>query len=298
MNRYRGALFPLILIGLGLVALLANLGAISWDQVVRVLDLWPLLLIMIGIELIVRRLAAPPVATALGAAVAILALVAAVAHVAAGPGFEAAGDRGSAHAPLNSAEAGSLVFNGGAARITGHVADTGGDLYQATFTYPKGARPTFTDRPGEVVIDFGGGSHLFGRSGPRMLDIALSNRVPWSVDLRGGAFSIDLNLAEGHLRQFMVEGGASNITARLPAPSGTVPIMLQGGAISATLHRPAGVELRVRISGGASAIDADGNHVTALGGDSSWSTPGYSQAADRYEISAEGGANHVTVDSS
>jgi len=297
VNRYRGIAFPILLIGLGLVALLVNVGALSWDQIGRLFDLWPLLLIVIGIELILRRAAAPPVATGVGALVAIVAVVAALAYVTAGPGFQVGSQAGSASAPLGSAEQGGLTVTGGGLRFSARTGDTGGDLYRATYEYPPGAQPSFQNQDGRVAIDFSGGNrHLFGSVGRRTLDVTLNAQVAWTLDLSGGGFSADADLRSGHLKGLSVSGGGISLTARLPAPQGTVPISVSGGGISAELHRPAGVEARVTVSGGGSEIDADGSHRNALAGSTEWMSAGYGSASDRYDVSAEGGGCHVTID--
>jgi hypothetical protein len=297
VNRYRGIALPVVLIGLGLLALLANVGAITWGQIGRLVDLWPLLLIVIGIELILRRAAGPPVATGVGAAVALVAVVAAVAYVAAGPGFQVGSQTGSASAPLGSAESGRLAVSGGGISITARTADIGSDLYRATFEYPQGEQPTVKNQDGAVTIDFSGNRrHLFGSIGRRTLDISLSTQVAWTLNLSGGGINADANLSSGHLKGLSVSGGGVDLTVRLPAPQGTVPISVSGGGINAELHRPAGVAARVTVSGGGSEIDADGSHRSALAGSSVWSSPDYGGATDRYDISAAGGGCHVSID--
>jgi hypothetical protein len=226
-------------------------------------------------------------------------MVAAVAYVAAGPGFQVGSQTGSASAPLGGAEQGGLTVNGGGLSFTAHASEIGSDLYRATYEYPQGAQPTFRSQDGQVSIDFGGGGrHLFGSLGRRTLDISLSTQVAWTVDLAGGGFNADADLSSGHLKRLSVRGGGINLSARLPVPQGTVPISVSGGGINAELHRPSGVEARVTVSGGGSDIDADGSHRSALAGSTEWTSPGYGSATDRYDVRAEGGGCHVSIDTS
>ncbi|TMF49802.1 MAG: hypothetical protein E6I24_04010, partial [Chloroflexi bacterium] len=55
MSRYRGLLFPVILIGIGVIVLLANTGVLSRPAVERLGDLWPLLLVILGLQLILNH---------------------------------------------------------------------------------------------------------------------------------------------------------------------------------------------------------------------------------------------------
>jgi len=55
-RRWRGSLVgPIILIGLGIVFLLNNLGLLSWSVWEVILRLWPILLIAIGLDILLGR---------------------------------------------------------------------------------------------------------------------------------------------------------------------------------------------------------------------------------------------------
>jgi hypothetical protein len=298
MNRYRFLTLPILLIGLGLIALLVNLGALNWGQVVRVFDLWPLLLILIGVELILRRAAAPAVATGLGAAVAILAVVAAIAYVSAGPVLPSGEHSGSVSALLAGAESGQIALAGGGVRFSAHLADTGGDLYQASFRNPNGDDPAFTRSGGNVTIRYGDGRGLFGSLGQRSLDLTLNSGLAWTLKLDGGGYTADIDLHQGRVQGLSLNGGGISLNAHLPPPQGTVRIAISGGGINADLHRPPGVAARVTASGGGSAIDADGDHQSALAGVTTWTSSDFAGAGDRYDVTVSGGGTHVSIDSS
>ena len=51
----RGLFWPLVLIGIGLVALLANYGVITGLSIASILALWPVLLILLGIDIAFAR---------------------------------------------------------------------------------------------------------------------------------------------------------------------------------------------------------------------------------------------------
>src|SRR6266851_52114 len=78
-QRYRGFFWPAVLIVIGIFALLVDLNVISADRLYRLADLWPLILIVLGLELIARR-------TLQGAAVDIAAvLIMVVGDTSMGP---------------------------------------------------------------------------------------------------------------------------------------------------------------------------------------------------------------------
>ena len=87
----------------GVIALLVDLNVISSDRLYRLADLWPLILIVIGIELVSRRAlkgAAVDVATVL---ILLIAAGGAIAYVAAGPAIP-----GGTHTLDSSDRVGSL----------------------------------------------------------------------------------------------------------------------------------------------------------------------------------------------
>ena len=54
-TRRGGLVWPVILIGLGIVFLLNNLGMLSWDVWDTILRMWPVILIAIGLDLVIGR---------------------------------------------------------------------------------------------------------------------------------------------------------------------------------------------------------------------------------------------------
>jgi hypothetical protein len=289
-HRRGGWILPVLLLVAGLVALLANAGAISWDQVNRIGDLWPLLLILLGMYLILGFTAAPRTRDLLIALLVILAAAGAVAYVAAAPtGSEVT----TAAAPLGQASTGEVDISGGASTVHLRVGDTGEDLYRATFRTGAGARPQVTNSAGKVGIDFGSGRAFL--SFRREADVTLSQQVPWTISVDGGAMTVDGDLSGGKLTKLDLGGGANHVDLRLAAPLGDTPLTFSGGALDVRLHRPSGSEVRVTVSGGASTIMGDDRRVTSIGGDATWETSGWGGAPDRYTVDVSGGANTVRV---
>src|SRR5437588_11939018 len=85
MSRYRGLLFPVILIGIGVIVLLANTGVLSAQALERLGDLWPLLLVILGLQLILNHTLPRQQATLIGLGATAIIVVAAVAYAALAP---------------------------------------------------------------------------------------------------------------------------------------------------------------------------------------------------------------------
>ena len=62
-RRKPGLVGPTILIAMGVIFLLNNLGLVSWDIWGTLLQLWPILLIALGLDMLVGRRRARPKGT-------------------------------------------------------------------------------------------------------------------------------------------------------------------------------------------------------------------------------------------
>src|SRR5881227_529782 len=196
------------------------------------------------------------------------------------------GERRDFTAPLGAATHGRLEFVRGASLITLAADPAMPELFHAHF---EGPVPKVQVHAGEVTIQYRRLSLtewakyalLWGRHAAA---IRLSASIPWQIAIRGGVSKLNADLRGLRLGEFDVRGGASEVEALLPAPAGVVAIRITGGASNVTLYRPAGTAARVQVRSGASRLTFDDQHFGAVGGPVRLATPGYTNAADRYEI--------------
>ncbi len=294
--RNRSYFWPAILILTGVLALVAETGAISGGRFLRLLELWPLILIVIGLELMNRRVlqgARRDLATAL---IVLVAVGGAVAYVAVrGPVSDTTQtmDTSDAVGSLNQA---TLDVNAGAATMTMEGSNSlGSDLYRAHIQY-AGTKPAVTlDRStGNLRISKNDDFSFFSNH-RLVLDLQLNSAVSWNVSANTGASNDTLKLSTVRVGSITLNAGASHTDITLGKPTGIVNISVDGGAITLRLHRPSGSEAFVHVSGGAVNLDADGRQLHGVG-DESWQSPGYDSAADAYHVEISGGASNVTMD--
>lgn len=299
MMRTRNLLLPLGLIAIGALILLANLGILSTDALRRLADLWPLLLIIVGVQLILNHILPRPQATAIGLGVAAVIVIAAIAYAAAAPRTAEGTQRVNSSQPIGGLSAGVLDLSYSAASITLDGADTGTDLYRATIDYPGGENPptvSVDQQTGTVSITDNsnfGSFHFFG-SNNRKLDIKLSSRIPWTIRLSGGASGLHFDLRQLQLTHLEISGGASSVNGQLGAAKGTVGVNISGGASNVSLHLPSGSQWSVALDGGVSSVSIDGQGSGGLGSLSKQSS-GYTGASDRFDIRVSGGVSHLDL---
>jgi class 3 adenylate cyclase len=126
--------------------------------------------------------------------------------------------------------------------------------------------------------------------------VVLDASVPWRLEARGALRDVTADLGPGMLAGFEAHGGVTGLTLSLPPPSGRVALRFARGASDVAIHRPAGVEVGLGITRGASRLRLDDQVFHAVGGETALASSGYERASDRYEVDVLGGASDFRVD--
>jgi hypothetical protein len=285
-----GLILPLILIGLGAAFLLANLGYLTPISIRALVDVWPIALILIGIELLLGR-RQPWVAFGLQL-VALALAVALVASQSAGLLSSAAAttssdtvarDGATALALDVNADMGDLTIAGGASALV-ETRSTGGEVEVST-ERQDGRAEVEIDPKHHFVLPF---------QGLRTdLEVAVANDVAASLRVEIGAGDARLDLRDLRITRASVDAGAGDIFVSLPAPQGEVAIDIDAGAAEVTIEVPNGVEARVTVSGGAVSLDSTNSRLAASGGVAE--TAGYATASSRVTVTIDAGAASVHI---
>jgi hypothetical protein len=197
-------------------------------------------------------------------------------------------------APLGSSRSGCLRFTNGAHRIVIRADLQLQGLYRARF---GDLTPVVGVRRGVVTIVYPRlptGDWLGCRSG-RPAEVALNVRVPWDVEIRGGASRLLADLRGLRLGSLRLEGGSSRIEVMLPATLDTIAVLILGGASKVAIYRPEGVAARLRVQGGVTNLRFDDQRIGAAGGELDLGSRDYDRAADRYDVTVTGGANNLSL---
>jgi len=122
----------------------------------------------------------------------------------------------------------------------------------------------------------------------------LNGEIPIDLRVSCGASTADFDLTGVKARSVRFETGASTVKLLLPDSAGETRVEIQGGASSFDLTLPPGVEGRVDIRQGASAINVDETRFPQAGFNQYEST-GYASAANRAEIVLNTGAARINI---
>jgi hypothetical protein len=295
-RRHRHGLFwPLILIGAGLVFLLANYGLIQPVSFLALLALWPVLLILLGIDIAFAR--RWPFGT-LVAEVAIIGLALLLAatqpNMLSLTTFSFSGSSGcadprsSVSVPRGSLQSTALSINGGAANY--HVSGGAAGALEATAGFDE---LCLSDRDsggtrGDIRLSQGG-TRLGGAND---ISVRLASDLPVTLTVNAGAGEFDLDLHDVKVTGARMNIGAATATITLPRPSGEVAMRVDAGASSLTFEIPSDVEARIVVSG---LVSTSATNPRATKSGNIIETAGYAAAKDRVTVTVTGGATSVSV---
>jgi len=303
VRRRRGVFWPLLLIALGLLFLLQSLGYISGISWFAIASLWPILLILIGLD--IAFAGRWPLATL---AAEVLVIVAGLALVAYAPNLGPVafgGPSGPGETDIFVPRAGAteldLTLNGGATRAY-RVSGGATELVEAHSANPDlrvGA--TGTSRI-NVRLDQVAPSGFLRPAGDSDIQVRIASDVPASLTVNVGAGQFDIDLSAVLVTTADVNVGASSMRFVLPKPTGDVRIDMNGGASSITVTIPDGVEARIATSGGILSVRSENPRLGSSGsargvfaGRTSLETSGYATAHDRVTLTITAGASSIVI---
>lgn len=261
--QYRSLFWPILLIGVGVVWLLGNLGWIPTPSLRMLLRLWPLILIVIGLDIMFGR-RSPIIGGLIG--LGAVALVIALLLLAPSLGLDALGPSGELQTLIFSEPLGSAT----SARITldleryptfvealsasDLLIDAELDTYTDVKFSSRGTREkSVTLEPVEdYSFDFDWTD--WDTVGTRW-EIGLSPDVPIDlmVDVGSGSATLDLMFLE--LTDLEIDGGSGSVDLTLPESSSLYSANIDGGSGSFDIEFESGAEVRAEMDVGSGSFD-------------------------------------------
>lgn len=296
---------PIVLIAIGLFFLLNNIGLLPAVQFnwVAALQLWPLFLILLGINLIVRQ-APAPVGGFLSALVGVTAVVI-FGYVLLFAEDNPRLARWGLNLPTAEAKTEQIAFSAdglqsanidlslGASRVMLFPLEDSPNLIEGQVSYLGelefetqviGSRATVSLRDRSVGL-FWLNPANWGSLNLEPWEIGLNPSVPLDLRLRIGAGSTNFDLNGLTLSGLSVNGGAGSLVLLLPdgdyntrvdvgagstritlPENGRQRVEIDGGAGSLTLLLPPGREARIEVDSGAGSLNLDRNRFTQVQG--------------------------------
>lgn len=276
-----------VTVAVGGVFLAITTGVVGWSVWGRILTLWPVLVIAIGLDLLGKALHTTWVRI-LGSLAVIAGLAIAVAgQASSAPSFDwlppAHSQPFSVAEPVGDTTEADLQLDAGVAQVR---LGSGGELISLKGRSPWGTPEVNVDRSGssaKVKVVLGGRSNeniVWPGAETIEADVALSDRVLWNAVIATGVSSLDGDLSKVPVRRLELKPGVADVDVRLgPVPQGVrvADVEVKSGVSSVVLRLPSDAQVRMESNSGLSGVIAE--KPLESRGNGIWETPGYSAAA-------------------
>lgn len=296
-RRGNQVVLPILLILAGVLVLAGNLGWLAWGSIWDLVNLWPVILIAVGVDLLTAGRYRWIVA-AVTIVVLALGMTGRVPFLGTGPGTAA--ETHVVQIPVDGAERAEIslrvgvselevsALSGGDALVSGEVRTAEGE----TFTQDVQRRGGTADV--ELVSEHRGIGNI-GGGGNRGWDLAIARGIPTDLTISTGVGRSQLDLRDIVLTGLRVDAGVGEMVATLPLPTeGSYQASFDTGVGATTVRVPEDAAVRIAIDTGLGGVTARGG-FDALGGDV-YQTSGYANADERIEIRIDGGVGAITIE--
>lgn len=300
---------PIVLIAIGLVFLGQNLGFLPSDTWLNLWQFWPVLLILVGIELILGHSGIGSAIASILMIVAILGLVATVAFFGqigyqgfSGVHIGAAGPFQTNHVTqeIGNAQRGIIDLEHGAGRLeVSALPLESAQLLEGDLAYSENSalERRAESRGDGTYVRLGARNSYngfpFGNSFRQDWTVRLSPNVPLDVRVHSGASAVSMDLSQLKVTNLNVDSGASGVDITLPSNAGQTQAFVKAGVAGVHVRIPEGVSARIRIQNGLSGSTVDTARFPKNG--NYYQSPDYESATNKVDLRLETGVSGVTI---
>lgn len=291
-RRYVSLVGPTLLVGLGIILLLNNLGVLNWSlwDIVR---LWPILLIAAGLEVLLGR------RSAWGSVIAALLVLAMVAggawFLSSAEPTRTEGTTRELTYPIDGAVAAAVVLEPAVGTLTVAPLADSPNLVEADIrllpdeelieqtTGGQRARVTLT-RTGGPVASYG-----LNRGGSWDIRISPDVRLDLTADLGVGEAALDLT--DLQVERAQLDVGVGQMKIHLPQ-QGDAEVIVDGGIGTLTVYVPRGLGVRITADAGLVSRTMPAGYTRS--GDT-YTSPTYERADYRIDVTLSLGIGTIDV---
>lgn len=293
-HRRPSLIGPLILITIGVLFLLVNLGYLPlslWEIAFR---FWPLILILLGVEMLIgrRSVIGGLVVTALW-----LALVAGVVWFVLTTGVTRATVTETINQPVGEITRATIHLDIGFANVAVKaLGEDTNDLMRGTFRHAEriqiGKVFNTSGNEGRLTLREERVNFFTAGMTESRWEIALNPTLPITLRLNGGVGHADLDLSALTIPTLDVDAGIGN--ARIIAPQrGKVLMRLDGGVGNLHVTIPEGVAARIQVDRGIGTVRVNEARFPRTGNE--YQSANWERAENQITIRISGGIGTIEV---
>ena len=261
-NRYRSLFWPMILIGVGVVWLLSNLGLLPTNSLWLLANLWPLLLVGIGLDLIFARHL-----PAVGALIGLLLVGVVVVVLLVGPSlnlpqFSTTLQTKNLTVPLESYTSATVELDLSSYSTSIYaLPDSSPNLFDSVVHYNGSLDFSANGSGGNMDIRLGTnnfpGSWFIPGSfgGDTSWKIGLSPKAALDLNINAASGSQNIDLTGLKLASLNYDGASGSNNLRLPVSSQPYTVQIHGASGSSDITLPANTNLTLHLDGASGSLN-------------------------------------------
>jgi len=305
----RSFFWPVVLIGIGVLLLLSNLGLFPESGWAVLWRFWPVALVALGLDVLIGQ-------RSLGGAIASGILILILAGMVIGLAFFAeqipalvqltqSSKLQSKYVehPMEKVESAKVTIDWNSAPGYLSALENSDNLIEGDVDYrgELAFRVTNTNGRAEVVLDSFFQGVTLGQSssdsGDGKWDVKLNPGVTYELWMDTGSGSCDFDLSRFTVNDLNLDSGSGSIQLKLPATSSFRGEFDTGsGAVTITL--PESVGMRVTLDSGSGSFQPDARFTLVSGerdDDGVWETKNYASADYKIDLTIDQGSGSIRI---
>lgn len=308
-RRTAGIFWALLLIAAGVLLFMFNLGYLTpafWE---RLLQLWPLLLVALGIDLLIGRRSA--FGTVISGLLILALFAGAVLFALFAPGIPALAGWAQAPAwrvehveyPLADIEGATVFIDWTSVPGTLDALRDSPNLIEGNVAY-RGEldfQIQVQNKQADVRLDSTSSGFWFGVPGlsapEGRWDVSLTPQVPLDLTMDAGSGSCNLDLGGLDVSALSLNVGSGAVDLLLPSAS-SFQAQVDGGSGALSITVPAGVGARVDLESGSGPFIAGQRFHLVSGqqqGSGGWETDNWNSAAHKIDMRIDQGSGKISI---
>ncbi len=251
-------IWGIFLLFLGIVFLLQTLNVLHWGLWGTLWRFWPVLIIVIGLGILLRRYNAWLVSLLV---LAILGACLGVAIWQYSPSLSSGIVTKGYSEPLDSLERARIEIDFSAGSITISSLPLGSPSLVEIDSEVRNNRETmsidFIQQDGEGKLYLSTVNQRFwGEAGIRW-EVRFTKSIPLAINIKSAASSMELDLSGLKVTELRLDVDAGNYIVTTPSTAGTIDIEIEANVANIEVTIPDGVAAKIQVDTNLSALDVD-----------------------------------------
>jgi hypothetical protein len=293
--RRQGLVGATVMIVLGVVFLLSNLGYLELNVWTAIFHLWPILLIAVGFDVLIGRRSTLASLIGLVVILAILAGALWISGIGVGGGRNISGveirqalenvSRANLQISPAAGELTIVALAGSTDLIAGQVPDWGSQAVKENYSVSGGtANYRLTNGSGNFV-------GWPGNNADWLWDLGLTTQIPLDLRVEMGAGNMELDLTELQIDGLNVNLGVGQMTVRLPGAE-DYQARLESAIGNLVVIVPPEAGVRVRSDSGLAAVDVPPGYTE---NNNVYTSPNYTSAQTQIDLSVSQAIGRIEI---